>query len=755
MKRRITTPTPNSTDLYGDLLTKCNSQEEVKKLFRVRENKSKINNRINGFTLLHAVIGWQDHLAKVATLLQLGADQKIPDKEGNKPLHYAAKFFRPASMLILLTQYPYGVNAPNQKQQTPLHLLLEEDDWNENAPTCMQYLIEAHAQNLPDKNGDTPLHVAARKGYRQLLPELIKITDDINIRNNAGQTPLQLAEINNHLECIQFLSNLTPVPKQIENTEAQPDKKKKKKKKKKKEAVEKQEPINSTAPAIIESTQVEKGNKETPEISDPTSAMDPIEMNKEPQQEEKKYSSEEPEKIDPTTPSLTENSKVEENNKEMPLETSITSLPLGMKIPFSSEAISIPPKIELRTSQEETVTELKLTDVESKKEEAATTPSSPHLPRETPNILFFQSIKGIPPIDRISQLDQIKLDFSIKPENLPKAIHDCIKTLLAANIDTKIISNTASDLVFSVSPFSCKLSINTSLDQINKILGDQLTPAQFKQTGTFFNFLLGNEPISFECLQDIKTESTKNKQTFPLHEFWIKCELAKNELLTLSTFGSPTAKKILQEKCLEISPDYNFSKEINRRPIFLIEILIAAEKYQLTLGPQLKKVIQDSASTLKDVQPGQLNFKLKELFAANPSILIDRKIAFLKKTGILLYLGAPQEKWKKTQTVFPTYEEFCNAIKRGESEQIGGLLASGASIHLNVCKNNQTPLDLILAAKISNQQKIDCCCQLLLAGACVTQQFNGGLKPAELEAKLQDLLPKESEEQGSALMQHK
>jgi len=47
--------------------------------------------------------------------------------------------------------------------------------------------------NQPDPQGETPLHVAARRGRLIIARELLKSGADPNARNRAGETPLQVA----------------------------------------------------------------------------------------------------------------------------------------------------------------------------------------------------------------------------------------------------------------------------------------------------------------------------------------------------------------------------------------------------------------------------------------------------------------------------------------------------------------------------------------------------------------------------------
>ena len=51
--------------------------------------------------------------------------------------------------------------------------------------------------NVTNKNGDTPLHVAARYGHKQVVRSLLRKGASINQTNNLDQTPLAVSSLEN------------------------------------------------------------------------------------------------------------------------------------------------------------------------------------------------------------------------------------------------------------------------------------------------------------------------------------------------------------------------------------------------------------------------------------------------------------------------------------------------------------------------------------------------------------------------------
>ena len=61
--------------------------------------------------------------------------------------------------------------------------------------------------NVPDVYGDTPLHDAARFGHATVVEALLSHPEiDPTIKNNAGQTPLDVATMNGKTDIVELLT---------------------------------------------------------------------------------------------------------------------------------------------------------------------------------------------------------------------------------------------------------------------------------------------------------------------------------------------------------------------------------------------------------------------------------------------------------------------------------------------------------------------------------------------------------------------
>ena len=71
---------------------------------------------------------------------------------------------------------------------------------------AVKSLIAAGAHvNAKDKHGETPLHVAAVRGYQKIASMLIIESADVNAIDGRGLTPLHAAALNGQKEAVELL----------------------------------------------------------------------------------------------------------------------------------------------------------------------------------------------------------------------------------------------------------------------------------------------------------------------------------------------------------------------------------------------------------------------------------------------------------------------------------------------------------------------------------------------------------------------
>ncbi|KAI8520026.1 hypothetical protein Bbelb_032830, partial [Branchiostoma belcheri] len=156
-----------------------------------------------GQTALHKSAG-RGHYHAVETILSFGgtADDDTGDtddvtrrlvnaldRQGRKPLHMAAEKGHEKIVRFLLEKNT-SINKTIDGR-SPLHLATES-----GSAETVETLIAAHKQSLTwtDKQGDTPLHAAARRNHAHLIPLLLKEKEGLASKENVqGLNALDVA----------------------------------------------------------------------------------------------------------------------------------------------------------------------------------------------------------------------------------------------------------------------------------------------------------------------------------------------------------------------------------------------------------------------------------------------------------------------------------------------------------------------------------------------------------------------------------
>ncbi|XP_054255842.1 protein phosphatase 1 regulatory subunit 12A isoform X1 [Indicator indicator] len=195
-------------------LAACSSGD-TEEVLRLLERGADINYaNVDGLTALHQAC-IDDNVDMVKFLVENGANINQPDNEGWIPLHAAASCGYLDIAEYLISQGAH-VGAVNSEGDTPLHIAEEEamEELLQNEVNrqgvdieaarkeeerimlrdARQWLNSGHINDVRHaKSGGTALHVAAAKGYTEVLKLLIQARYDVNIKDYDGWTPLHAA----------------------------------------------------------------------------------------------------------------------------------------------------------------------------------------------------------------------------------------------------------------------------------------------------------------------------------------------------------------------------------------------------------------------------------------------------------------------------------------------------------------------------------------------------------------------------------
>ncbi|XP_042198163.1 protein phosphatase 1 regulatory subunit 12A-like [Callorhinchus milii] len=195
-------------------LAACSSgdTEEVKRLL---DRGALVNYaNVDGLTALHQAC-IDENLDMVKFLVEHGADTNQPDNEGWTPLHAVAScgYINIAEYLINNGANVAAVNSEGEipsdiAEESAMKDLLQQEisrqgidveasrkeEEHRMLQDARQWLNSGKIEDLKNsKSGGTALHVAAAKGYLEVLKLLIQAGYDVNIKDNDGWTPLHAA----------------------------------------------------------------------------------------------------------------------------------------------------------------------------------------------------------------------------------------------------------------------------------------------------------------------------------------------------------------------------------------------------------------------------------------------------------------------------------------------------------------------------------------------------------------------------------
>ncbi|PUZ76573.1 hypothetical protein GQ55_1G301800 [Panicum hallii var. hallii] len=149
--------------------------------------------------LRNAPVSFQKRMVNVPAWPLLDAQPSMayqPDNEGLFPVHVAAVTNQTAAVHVLLTECPGCVGVRDGRGRTFLHAAVQHEGSSVVRYACRRPEC-ASIMNVQDEDGNTALHLAvAAEKLRMLCNLLTNRGVCLNLRNNKGQTALDLAMAN-------------------------------------------------------------------------------------------------------------------------------------------------------------------------------------------------------------------------------------------------------------------------------------------------------------------------------------------------------------------------------------------------------------------------------------------------------------------------------------------------------------------------------------------------------------------------------
>ncbi|XP_027465779.2 protein phosphatase 1 regulatory subunit 12B isoform X4 [Zalophus californianus] len=205
------------------------------------ENRANVNQQDNeGWTPLHAAASC-GYLNIAEYFINHGASVGIVNSEGEVPSDLAEE---PAMKDLLLEQVKkQGVDLEQSRKEEEQQMLQDARQWLNSGKLedvrqprsgatalhvaaakgyseVLRLLIQAgYELNVQDYDGWTPLHAAAHWGVKEACSILAEALCDMDIRNKLGQTPFDVADegLVEHLEMLQKKQNVLRSEKETRN----------------------------------------------------------------------------------------------------------------------------------------------------------------------------------------------------------------------------------------------------------------------------------------------------------------------------------------------------------------------------------------------------------------------------------------------------------------------------------------------------------------------------------------------------------
>ncbi|KAJ5311725.1 hypothetical protein N7476_007585 [Penicillium atrosanguineum] len=173
------------------------------KALRLLEQGVPINGQENalGVTPLHCAV-YQGNEEMVEFLLECGANGNATTADGQTPLHIAAKKGHRKCMKLLFAQR-VDLHIVDHSGAPSLHAAVGTATDESTVPLLVKHRMNLNFQN--PINGNTALHLAVASRRPRIILFLLEKSASIDIANNEGLTPLQMAANTDNCEAISLL----------------------------------------------------------------------------------------------------------------------------------------------------------------------------------------------------------------------------------------------------------------------------------------------------------------------------------------------------------------------------------------------------------------------------------------------------------------------------------------------------------------------------------------------------------------------
>jgi len=166
-------------------------------LFINKKNKS-------GITSLH-LASYKGNIKIIDLLISNGGNVNILTEKLLNVIHYSCQGNKPNCLLYYDLKYTFDFNFPDKRNTTPLHWACFSSSYE-----CVNFLLQRKKDinlNTQDIEGNTALHLAILSGLSKTVRLLLQKGASIDIKNNSGLTPMQLALKEKRIEIYNIIKS--------------------------------------------------------------------------------------------------------------------------------------------------------------------------------------------------------------------------------------------------------------------------------------------------------------------------------------------------------------------------------------------------------------------------------------------------------------------------------------------------------------------------------------------------------------------
>ena len=161
-------------------------------------DKISIRDPVVSWSALH-VAAKNSNLEVMRLMLESNANADVANNMNMTPLHVASEKNCP-EMIDLLIEFHADPMAVDKDKETPLIIAIRARHLENVKRLCDNMTL-----NITNNKEETPLHVAAKLGFYEIVEYLLENGANPYCIDSVGNTPLHNAVINKHKECVRML----------------------------------------------------------------------------------------------------------------------------------------------------------------------------------------------------------------------------------------------------------------------------------------------------------------------------------------------------------------------------------------------------------------------------------------------------------------------------------------------------------------------------------------------------------------------